>query len=153
VQHLFLVRGRLLSNASLFDMSLKAACTAARLVDSTGKPTITGHRFRHTIGTQLAEGGARIQTSTAVLGHQTPNMSIIYSTLSDPTVKQQYQDALDRHLAPDITLAGPAADALGEHRLDPRGRVVAADQLPQHRARTWPLPAHPGRARASATWC
>lgn len=46
-------------------------------------------------------------------------MSIIYSTLSDPTVKRQYQDALDRHLGPDVTLAGPAADALPEHRLDP----------------------------------
>lgn len=28
-------------------------------------------------------------------------------------------DALDRHLGPDVTLAGPAADALREHRLDP----------------------------------
>jgi hypothetical protein len=46
-------------------------------------------------------------------------MSIIYSTLSDPTVKQQYQDALDRHLGPDVTLAGPAAEALREHTLDP----------------------------------
>jgi integrase len=119
VQHLFLVRGRLLSNAFLFDMSLKAACTAAGLVDSAGKPAITAHRFRHTIGTQLAEGGARIQTIMAVLGHRTPNMSIIYSTLSDPTVKQQYQDALDRHLGPDVSLAGPAAEALRQHRLDP----------------------------------
>jgi integrase len=95
------------------------ACTAAGLVDSAGKATITAHRFRHTIGTQLAEGGARIQTIMVVLGHATPNMSIIYSTLSDPTVKQQYQDALDRHLGPDVTLACPAADALREHRLDP----------------------------------
>jgi len=31
----------------------------------------------------------------------------------------QYQDALDHHLDPDVTLAGPAADALREHRLDP----------------------------------
>ena len=46
-------------------------------------------------------------------------MSIIYASLSDPTVKQQYQAALDRHLGPDVTLAGPAADALREHRLDP----------------------------------
>jgi len=45
-------------------------------------------------------------------------MSIIYASLSDPTVKQQYQDALDRHLGPDVTLAGPAAAALREHRLD-----------------------------------
>jgi hypothetical protein len=55
----------------------------------------------------------------AVLGHKTPNMSINYSTLSDPTVNRQYQDALDRHLGPDVALAGPAADALRQHRLDP----------------------------------
>ena len=119
VQHIFVVRGKLLSNSLLFDMALAEACTAAGLVDSAGKATITAHRFRHTIGTQLAEGGARIQTIMAVLGHRTPNMSIIYASLSDPTVKQQYQDALDRHLGPDVTLAGPAADALREHRLDP----------------------------------
>ena len=43
VQHAFLVRGKLLSNAFLFDLSLKAACTAAGLVDSAGRPTITAH--------------------------------------------------------------------------------------------------------------
>ncbi len=47
-------------------------------------------------------------------------MSIIYASLSDPTVKAQYRDALDRHLGPDAILAGPAADALREHRLDPQ---------------------------------
>lgn len=119
VQHVFLLRGKLLSNAFLFDLSLKAACGAAGLLDSQGRPTITAHRFRHTIGTQLAEGGARLQTIMAVLGHRTPHMSLIYATLSDPTVKQQYQDALDRHLGADVTLAGPAAEALREHRLDP----------------------------------
>ena len=55
------------------------------LVDATGKPTVSAHRFRHTIGTQLAEGGARLQTIMAVLGHRTPHMSMIYSSLSDPT--------------------------------------------------------------------
>jgi hypothetical protein len=39
--------------------------------------------------------------------------------LSGPIVKLQYQDALDRHLGPNVTLAGPAAAALREHRLDP----------------------------------
>jgi len=79
VQHIFVVRGKLLSKSLLFDMALAEACTAAGLVDSAGKATITAHRFRHTIGTQLAEGGARIQTIMAVLGHRTPNMSIIYA--------------------------------------------------------------------------
>lgn len=119
VQHIFTVRGKLLSIAFLFDLSLKAACTAAGLVDPQGRPTVSAHRFRHTIGTQLAEGGARLQTIMAVLGHRTPAMSLIYASLSDPTVKQQYQDALDHHLGPGTTLAGPAARALREHRLDP----------------------------------
>lgn len=46
VQHVFLVRGKLLSNAFLFDLSLKAACTTAGLADSSGRPMITAHRFR-----------------------------------------------------------------------------------------------------------
>jgi integrase len=119
VQYIFVVRGKLLSRSLLFDMALAEACTAAGLVDSAGKATITAHRFRHTIGTQLAEGGARLQTIMAVLGHRTPNMSIIYASLSDPTIKRQYQEALDRHLGPEVTLAGPVADALRQHRLDP----------------------------------
>ncbi|WP_236581605.1 tyrosine-type recombinase/integrase [Rhodococcus sp. T7] len=119
VEHIFTVRGKLLSKAFLFDLALKTACTTAGLLDSQGRPTISAHRFRHTIGTQLAEGGARLQTIMAVLGHRTPHMSLIYASLSDPTVKQQYQDALDRHLD-GVALAGPAAQALREHRLDPQ---------------------------------
>ncbi len=119
VQYVFARRGKQLSSAFLFEHSLKAACTVAGLVDAQGRATISAHRFRHTIGTQLAEGGARLQTIMAVLGHRSPAMSLIYTSLSDPTVKQQYQDILDRRLGPDVTLAGPAARALREHRLDP----------------------------------
>ena len=57
----------------------KPSAPAASLVDAAGKPTISAHRFRHTIGTQLAEGGARLQTIMAVLGHRTPHMSLIYA--------------------------------------------------------------------------
>jgi integrase len=120
VNHVFMLRGRLLSNAFLFDLSLKAACTAAGLIDSDGRPMVSAHRFRHTIGTQLAEGGARLQTIMAVLGHRTPHMALVYASLSDPTVKQQYQDALDRHLGSDVSMAGPAAEALRNRRLDPQ---------------------------------
>ncbi|HYZ37493.1 MAG TPA: hypothetical protein VE673_12345, partial [Pseudonocardiaceae bacterium] len=35
------------------------------------------------------------------------------------TVKQQYQQALNRHLGPEVGMAGPAAQALREHRLEP----------------------------------
>ena len=153
MQHVFLVRGKLLSNAFLFELSLKAACTAAGLVDSAGRPTITAHRFRHTIGTQLADGGARIQTIMAVLGHRTPNMSIIYASLSDPTVKRQYQDALDRHPGPDVTLAGPAAAALREHRLDPRRCPGCRPTSPRPNSNSATACAPRPKGPASATWC
>ena len=117
VQHIFVVRGKLQSKSLLFDMALAEACTAASLVDSAGKATITAHRFRHTVGTQLAEGGARIQTIMAVLGHATL-MSIILLN----TVRPDRQAAIPGRARPQprpVTLAGPAADALREHRLDP----------------------------------
>ena len=153
VQHIFLVRGKLLSNAFLFDLSLKAACTAAGLVDSAGKPTVTAHRFRHTIGSQLAEGGARIQTIMAVLGHRTPNMSIIYASLSDPTVKQQYQDAMDR--TSDPTSPSPAR---------PRTRCASTASTPKLCRGCRPTSSRPNsnsatacaprpKARANATSC
>ncbi len=47
-------------------------------------------------------------------------MSLIYASLSDPTVKQQYTDALARLGEPNIRLAGPAADALRNYRLEPQ---------------------------------
>lgn len=118
VRHVFLRRGKLVSIAFLFDAALKAACTAAGLIDTGGEPTISAHRFRHTIGTQLAEGGARLQTIMAVLGHRTPHMSLIYASLSDPTIKTQYQQALDRSGGSDLRLAGPAADTLRNQELD-----------------------------------
>ena len=118
VHYVFVRRGKLLSAAFLFDRALKLACTAAGLIDAQGRPTVSAHRFRHTIGTQLAEGGARLQTIMAVLGHRTPAMSLIYASLSDPTIKQQYDQALARS-GPEIRLAGPAAADLAAHRLDP----------------------------------
>lgn len=119
VTYVFTVRGKLLSQGFLFDAALKAACTAAGLVDDAGRPTISAHRFRHTIGTQLAEGGARLQTIMAILGHRTPAMSLIYASMSDPTVKAQYQAAISGHESADGLIAGPAAAALREYRLDP----------------------------------
>ena len=118
VQHVFARRGRLLCAAFLFDLPLKAACVTAGLVDGRGRPTVSAHRFRHTVGTQLAEGGARLQTIMAVLGHRTAHQSLVYARLSDPVVRQQYEAALARQLG-DMALAGPAVDALREHRLDP----------------------------------
>lgn len=68
VHWVFVHRGQPIGRRYLFEDALETACTRAGLVDADGKPPITAHRFRHTVGTQLAEGGARIQTIMAILG-------------------------------------------------------------------------------------
>jgi integrase len=108
VHWVFVRRGQPLSNKILFDEALDIACRAAGLVDTENKTTITAHRFRHTVGTQLAEGGARIQTIMAILGHRSATMSVTYSHISDPVLKEQYE----RVIANGGRIAGPAAEAL-----------------------------------------
>jgi Phage integrase family len=95
-------------------MALRDVCTAAGFLDQRGVPTVSAHRFRHSVGTQLAEGGARIQTIMAILGHQSPAMSLIYSRLSDPEVRRQYEEALSHG----TRIAGPAAETLLTGKLD-----------------------------------
>jgi len=112
-QYVFQLRGRLLSYYFLFDSALQKACEHAGLVDAASAKTVTSHRFRHTVGTQLAEEGARIQTIMAVLGHTSPAMSLFYARISDTAVLRDYQTAL----RPGALLAGPAAEAIRNNEL------------------------------------
>src|SRR6202007_173527 len=114
VNHVFIRRGKLLSATTLFDKPLRDICMKLGLVGADGRQTVNAHRFRHTIGTQLAEGGARIQTIMAVLGHRRANMAMIYARMSDPEVRRQYESAL----ASGIRIAGPAAEALLSGKLE-----------------------------------
>ena len=108
VRYLFMAHGKLLSTHYLFETSLQSACTAAGLVDAAGRGTVTTHRFRHTVGTQLAERGAKLHTIMSVLGHQSPQMSMVYARISDPEVLRDYQSVL----GPGAVIAGPGAEAL-----------------------------------------
>src|SRR5260370_19483654 len=69
-RYLFMHRGRLFSAHYLFESAMEKACQTAGLVTSDGKRTITPHRFRHTVGTQLAQRGARRRTIPRLLGHE-----------------------------------------------------------------------------------
>jgi hypothetical protein len=50
--------GKLLSTFYLFETSIQKDSKLAGLIDARGRGSITAHRFRHTVGTQLAERGA-----------------------------------------------------------------------------------------------
>jgi len=111
--YLFMYHGKLLSANYLFDTPLTQACQAAGLLTADGKRAITPHRFRHTVGTQLAEKGAKLHTIMKVLGHTSPGMSMVYTHLSDQTVLKDYQQVL----GPGTLLAGPAAEAIRDGEL------------------------------------
>jgi integrase len=107
-RYLFMDHGKLLSTFYLFETPLQRACKTAGLVDARGRGTVSSHRFRHTVGTQLAEGGARLRTIMNVLGHVSPSMAMVYAQISDPEVLRDYQAVL----APGARIAGPFAEAL-----------------------------------------
>jgi integrase len=108
VRFLFYRRSSPISPDYLFQDSLRWTCKRAGLVDSLGKPTISAHRFRHTVGTQLAERGAKLHTIMSVLGHQSPHMSMVYARISDAEVLRDYRSVL----SPGASIAGPGAEAI-----------------------------------------
>ncbi|MDP9476992.1 MAG: site-specific integrase [Actinomycetota bacterium] len=112
-RRLFVHHGKLFANHYLFQTPLKEACLKAGLIDEEGKPTVTAHRFRHTVGTQLAERGAKSQTIMKILGHQSAQMSLVYARISDRAVLEDYRKVL----GPGAAIAGPLAATLRAGKL------------------------------------
>jgi len=124
-QYLFMQKGALLSETYLFVTSLQKTCRATGLVTQDGKPTITPHRFRHTIGTHLARRGARFRTIQKILGHESAAMSMRYIDLTDEEVRQDYQVVL----GPGAILAGPGAEMVRSGQLAPDEVAWIANNL------------------------
>ncbi|MEU0563948.1 site-specific integrase [Nonomuraea sp. NPDC005983] len=112
VRYLFMNHGKLLSLYYLFNTPIQQACMQVGLVVPGGKKngtgvrgTISAHRFRHTVDTQLAERGAKLHTIMKVLGHSSVSMALVYAQISDQEVLRDYKSVL----APGAVIAGPAA--------------------------------------------
>lgn len=114
-RYLFLHHGKLYSTSYLFYRALALACMEAGLVDGAGKATVSAHRFRHTVGTQLAERGAKLHTIMKVLGHTSASMTMTYAQISDREVLKDYQAVL----GPGALIAGPFAQTLRSGELPP----------------------------------
>ncbi|WP_225993057.1 tyrosine-type recombinase/integrase [Actinomadura rudentiformis] len=68
----------------LFEYPLQKVSKAAGLVGPTGwrgkqRGAVSAHRFRHTVGTQLAERGAKLHTIMKMLGHSSVSMALVYA--------------------------------------------------------------------------
>jgi integrase len=112
---LFVLRGRRLSPDYLFTAALQTACERAGLLDPEGRARITAHRLRHTVGTELVEGGARLHTVMKMLGHTSTGMTLVYAHLSDATLREEYLKVL----GPGAQIAGPLAATLRAGAMPP----------------------------------
>lgn len=117
-RRLFVRRGQRCSAHYLFYASLDRACRTCGLVDGDGEPTVNPHRFRHTVGAELAEGGARLHTIMKMLGHTSTEMTLVYAHISDKAVLEDYKKVL----GPGAAIAGLIAEELRSGQL-PRESV------------------------------
>jgi integrase len=63
---------------------------------------VTGHQFRHTLGTRLINSGVPQHVVQKLLGHASPNMTGHYAKVHDSTVRE----AFDRYQSQRVNIAG-----------------------------------------------
>lgn len=108
-RYLFTNYGKLFCPQYLFDSPLRRVCDQTGLPPAEGKTkAVSAHCFRHTVGTQMADRGARTNTIMKVLGHKSPHMTLVYAQISDAEVLKDYEAVL----GPGAQIAGPLAETL-----------------------------------------
>lgn len=110
--YLFMHYGKRFSAPYLFEQPLRRACELSGLVTPDGRAKVTAHRFRHTVATQLARKGAKLNTIMRVLGHESANHTMVYLYISDQEVLDDYSAAIRTELKPGMAVAGPFAEIL-----------------------------------------
>ena len=78
-------------------------CQDLGLHDEAGQPVaVTGHQFRHTLGTRLINSGVPQHIVQMMLGHASPNMTGHYAHVHDSTIRDEF----DRYHAQRVNIAG-----------------------------------------------
>jgi len=73
------------------------------LRDEAGQPVaVTGHQFRHTLGTRLINSGVPQHVVQKLLGHASPHMTSHYAKIHDVTIRE----AFDRYQAQRVNISG-----------------------------------------------
>jgi integrase len=86
-----------------FSQQLEHWQRAIDLRDEAGRPaTVTGHQFRHTLGTRLINSGVPQHVVQRLLGHASPHMTSHYAKIHDTTIRQ----AFDRYQAQRVNITG-----------------------------------------------
>ena len=73
------------------------------LRDQAGQPVkVTGHQFRHTLGTRLINSGVPQHVVQKLLGHASPGMTGHYAKVHDATIRE----AFDRYQSQRVNISG-----------------------------------------------
>jgi len=88
---------------SAFNQQLRRWQRVIGLRDEAGQPvTVTGHQFRHTLGTRLINSGVPQHVVQRLLGHASPHMTSHYAKVHDATIRE----AFDRYQAQRVNISG-----------------------------------------------
>ena len=86
-----------------FTQQLGAWQRVIGLRDQAGQPvTVTGHQFRHTLGTRLINSGVPQHVVQKLLGHASPHMTGHYAKVHDATIRE----AFDRYQSQRVNITG-----------------------------------------------
>jgi integrase len=86
-----------------FSQQLEHWQRAIGLRDQAGQPvTVTGHQFRHTLGTRLINSGVPQHVVQKLLGHASPHMTGHYAKIHDTTIRE----AFDRYQSQRVNISG-----------------------------------------------
>ena len=103
---------------SQFTRQLARWCEVIGLHDQAGQPVrVTGHQFRHTLGTRLINQGVPQHVVQRLLGHASPNMTGHYAKVHDATIRE----AFDSYQQKRVDIAG---EQIG---YDPDGPTASAE--------------------------
>ncbi len=99
------------------------------LRDQAGQPvTVTGHQFRHTLGTRLINSGVPQHVVQKLPGHASRRMIAHYARIHDSTIRE----AFDRYQRQRVNIAGAAIGYDPDARVPTSYRTSRADDNRKH---------------------
>ena len=59
---------------------------------------INFHQFRHTVGTRMINAGAPVTSVQRYLGHESPEMTMVYAHIHDQTLKKDFEKVIKKSI-------------------------------------------------------
>jgi site-specific recombinase XerD len=88
--------GRLISNQGRVLNRFSVARTVAACARLAGIGHVHPHQLRHTLATQSINNGMSLEAVSAMLGHRSMRMTLLYARIADRTVADEYFAAADK---------------------------------------------------------